>query len=725
MNIRCAKDVYDHYGIEYPKVAVARKEQYDALLDIVKRKKYPYYALQLLKYLREKDIDIHEFIINDHFNEMQKKCGVCGGRANKAFKLIFYELCTKYKITRLALELCIFPDVSRKYSFFDLDAIEHGLGEALLGIYPFSVIIEIVRRSILLNCEIPLHLLPTLQRFYDYYRTKGINQRGIEIDTSTLYSIHSMMRRIILDLKIEDWKVLDGYNGAILLKNYFEMKRTRKISNGIREYQLKQRTPVVKYAKVFFRTMWDEMGLSKDPFDVRDPLDPTPGARKRTILDTLNLPANESKYANTRTVYGQKRIGLITKTERELFISPCFEEYEYLQLAKYIIERATLIVEGKMPIPVSVSVRGLWALHQEMQGDLVLAFGLENGARPVDYVATNVEHIGEFTTDFKDPVNKRFYTEVVTIDNNVRMAPNKIRPEKKFIGYVFTLACYCQEILRRIQKQSGRSIRPSKYSYMIEKGIPLFVDCMYRRPQVRTITRQYRKSLIRAGINDEKAAVATLYWLRKSLITYARKWKMDIENITQITGSDPKTLYTYYVHLDMIKDTNEKYVNGFLARLGMKPGELIVEQEQPIAVPINKLTSVDLNRNNIEKTVEICEQSDMCDLSEAREVLGFSKAKLMLMAKNDHVKGQRMNNRWVFSRGSINEFKGKYIDAEKVVELLSPNKRSKISKRWAQHIMSTTLQAHTIRIGNKYYTELDVVLRLDKERTGVLLPAAK
>ena len=707
---------YQHYNVPVPKLTVTHKQTDDALKNMERTAAITDFYLQRLRgYLAEEKMGIQEFVLNDKYEEYLRKMKISGGHyAKNAYRSIFYRLCGNNKLLPLSLELCMVPDIQHLCDRYGLYGFERGFSEMYLGILPFSLLCDYMRGNIMRNYQVPIEMTNQIKRFLQYYRTHTINKRGTELDTTTLKSCWDVMRKLVLDMGLKSFLELDGEKGACRIKEYIEKERTRVIKGQVIKYQCKSDNRDLGYMRIFFNVMWKDLGLRENPFSAIDPLDPSPAEARSKILDNLRLPRDKSDYYGRKTVRKQVRIRLDSEDNKEVYIMPCFEKEEMSSITNYIKTRCDSIVSGLEPAWEKMDIRHMMQYHDIIQGDLVLAFGILNGPRPLDYVCCNIEAIGKFSTNIDDAVNERFFNSIPTIELSVNESPYKIRPEKRFFGPIFVIFAHLMKIRNRVCEIKGITIPVSQNSNMTGSGTPLFISRYRSRISYVAITDQFRRALLRVGINPAKVKKSTLYFCRKSFIVYARQSGMPIENISVITGTDPRTLYQYYVYLDMLKDSNKNYADKYLTQFGFEIPEFKTESDSAFTQGnyagerFNTFEAL-----NIRMSGSI-PPKDGCSIDDALVILNtaglkFSRYLLFTSLKDSHIRGTKHHNKWRFSKRSIEVFAGKYIDAHGVMALYKKRGRGKICKRRALQVITGDLKNFSIKISNRYFVEYQAV----------------
>jgi len=138
-----ADKIYKHYGIARPTYRCQPKDVLKALLEIKKNNEISNkYCDPIIDFLQQKRISIEDIVYYDLISKIFQN----SNEIKAILRKIFYLLCSKYKVLNLALELCIVPDLSNGYcDYNNPKSLEAGLGEAYLGIYPYSIITTNVR----------------------------------------------------------------------------------------------------------------------------------------------------------------------------------------------------------------------------------------------------------------------------------------------------------------------------------------------------------------------------------------------------------------------------------------------------------------------------------------------------------------------------------------------------------------------------------------------------
>jgi len=402
MNIKNAEQVYKHYGILRPAIIFDNEKTIKVLKRIGTEMGFTYYTNAVIRYILDKNTNINDFIYYDHYEKMLKYSRINRSVDIDVYYRRIFERCNECEVTRLALELCILTDMQMKISFYDLHGVEGGLGEALLGIFPYSLLRKATMKSILMNLKIPLPMMKTIKMFLAYYRTHDKSKRGIDIDNTTLISIKRAITNMILDMSITNWKVLDGYEGVMEMKKYFEKKRERKTRNEIIEYQYDFQSGHIDRIRVFMSFMWKQMGLSGNPFMYRNSDGEIADDKKQIILQSLSLPLDGCAYHGMKKIDGQQKVKIINEDGSEDYIDPCFTKDQFLQLCEYIERRWTEILNGNEPDINKLTLMELDLYYQRIQGDLILAYSLANFCRPIDFYATNLEQFGKYNMNLND-----------------------------------------------------------------------------------------------------------------------------------------------------------------------------------------------------------------------------------------------------------------------------------------------------------------------------------
>lgn len=704
-----AKEIYKHYCISMPQSKINPELVYDALDEIAKNARVRYYARALKKYLFEKNVSIEDFIAEDEYEKMAiyNKISPSDRLVKRKFKKVCLAICHDQHVTRLAWGACTIPDLESRYDPYNVNLIENSLAEAKLGILPYSLLNFREREAIERVLQIPYKMIMPVKKFLNYYRTHKIERRHIEMDTTNLVCIWAALRSLILGTSAKSWSEFNGETGAHRIKEFLEMSRTYTTSKS-KHYRIRIDSPLIWHLKIFFNCMWRALGIKCNPYSVPDPNEVNPESKVK-LLDKLNLPYGVSEFKGSKLINDQVKIGITDGNNKMEYISPCFSYEEMKLIFKYIKIKTASIISGKEKNFRALRIKDLKEYMLDLQGDLLLAFSIMNGPRSVDCFAMSVEDVGEFSTNLKDVANERFYTSLPTIENNVRLSPNKVRPAKRFFGDIFTIFVQLMKVRGELLKKKSIVIPKSKYSNMINEGTPMFINILYQRAQPASINDFYRKTLKKIGLRASICDKATLYWARKSFVTTANLLDIPIRNVSQIVGTCPETLWEKYVQLDMTNDTEDNYVHKYLDTFGMVPEKYQGNQLNKIApdlLPANKANCAALDDN------------DRCTMQKAQDILGMTKMRLIRMLKDHLIKGIKENNRWLFSMESIRGFKNNKLDVEQVREALSKSERNLISRRRTIQLMQTILKDNTIMIGNKLYAEANPVYRLAQKRKG-------
>ncbi|MCB4791950.1 MAG: hypothetical protein LHV68_08690 [Elusimicrobia bacterium] len=702
--------IHQHYNIPIPKISIDMNALEKAIQDISKiDSKNKFYANNLLNFLKKKRKTIRDFILEDLYYEMLKEMNISDGHwAKNYYRNILILLCNKYKLLPLAFELSLIPNLHEYCDCFDTSSLPKGTCEVYFGIFPFSLITEPAKESIFLNLSVPIEINNKLNTFLDCYREFDQEERGEVISNTTLKSCRNTLRKLILDLRIKSFAELNGERGAYRIKEYFERVRTRKTKKGTITYQYKAKNRELGYVRRFFKIMWLELNMEQDPFTVIAK-DNKSRILRKPILDTIKLPKDKSNYYSRKISRKQVMVNLNDPDEPEFFVTPVFSEEDMDKIANYISAMANSIQSGLEPKWQIMDIRHMMKYHDVLQEALILAFGFLNGPRPVDYESCIIEMLGKFSTDLANPINSRFYNSFPTVCPPVKESIYKIRPEKRYFGPIFTITAQVLQVRNHILKLKHRTLPLSKTSKMTEAGTPLFMSRFYRRASYCTLTDQFRSALRKVGVDNKFVKKSTLYFMRKSFIVYARRWGMSIDDISKITGADPKTLYCYYVYLDMLKDTDKHYNETFLYKYNFQ--QKLYKSESKIT-PTKSCSEEIFNpfKPLYMKQVSSITKDDSYSIDTSLTILAdknliMSRNMLINCVRQGYIKANRANNRWIFSKLSVDGFTERYTDAHGLMRIFKKSKRRDMTKRRALQLIVTKFKHYSIKIGNKYYVE--------------------
>ncbi|MCB4791691.1 MAG: helix-turn-helix domain-containing protein [Elusimicrobia bacterium] len=692
-------DLYKHYGIEVPGFYIDPEQVYNALKEIIKRRpKTMYYIKKLIEYLRKLNISIQEFIFADHYKDLLRSEDIADNEDTEMFfRYILSSLCKDHKILPLSYELCIVPDLKERCDLYDLSNLETGLSEAIVSIYPSSIIPKNSKVSILQNTQIPIVVVNQAKLFFKHYRTNNVKR---DLTTRTLVNFWYALRKLTIVTEISDLGKLDGENGAKRLKEYFEKERTRKLKTGTLVYKIKGDSDTIENIKIFFNTMWKQLGMVENPFSALDTSDSVIIKGGSKILDRLKLPYDRSEYKGTKIVRNQLQIRVKGIDNNDLYIIPCFEKDEIRLIRDYIEKKENSIRNGTEPDLEKMDLEDLRKYHEKAQGDFILALGIFNGPRPLDYRCLSLEQIGKFSTDINDPINERFFNDIPTIQSDIKENPLKLRPEKRFFGPIFVLFAQMIKARRILCRRKNKNIQRDKNRHMNDLGEPVLVTDELVRISDLVLRKLTRNTLVRVGLNMTKALNSTIYFLRKAFIVYARMSGMPLEAISIVTGTDPKTLMDFYLYLDLLKDTNKHFAEKYLPFLGFKhciPCEGVVTDIVP----------VDANRIR-ENVLETIAKEDECSIDEAIQIFEkgsrqMSRNMILDAIKEKYIIAVKRSNQWIVSKKSIEEFIEKYIDVEGIVDVFK-NRHMRITKRRAQQVIKEQ-NIIPLRLLNKVFVD--------------------
>ncbi|MEK7288254.1 MAG: hypothetical protein AAB091_06835 [Elusimicrobiota bacterium] len=471
-------------------------------------------AKYLKKFLTESNTSIQEFVHKDllapRISQLAEK--LSPGyleHINIAWRHCFRALC-KAGLLDLAYGRCVIPSDGK--DVHDPDAVDRGLPEAWLGVYPLSIMPKHTLPQIESNSQVPAQVK---SEYLAAIETLGSKTNGAN-EQSTLANHWFAIRQLAKDTGIQSLNELGSIPGAGRLAAYFKEQGYMAGSTSIRRL------------RTIFRALGPKgAGLLDDPYEVK--LLTTHGGSKYAI-DFSELP-KESTKSPFLMLNGKRHV----RTEKGV-IEARLRPEDIETVARY--RNPKWKEKGLEAKPV----KELEGLFRELQEDTI-AFTCVciEPPRPCEIWADNW---GEWERLEGD--NKGRYIST----NNYQPYHNKKRPGRVLPGTYVNLLEELERIRRALFSKKGNVDQAVSRSHgMIHEGIPRWAHPKTgKRLSPGCIKKAIRNALLRMGVDPIRAKNATVYWGRKGQATYLRLKSKGLGDkfTAEQAGHDEKTLRDSY-----------------------------------------------------------------------------------------------------------------------------------------------------------------------------------
>lgn len=429
--------------------------------------------------LTEVDIPLAEFVADDglaaYIDALEKRVSP-GYMAHlmDIWRQAFRFMCEK-KLLALDYARCAVPSYEKDPH--DFSKCERGFPEALLGIYPESIVPRHTARSIRSNEAVA----PEVRR---EFRLMIPNIKDRRRDATSV-AWWNLVRQLALDLKLKSLKELEDIAGAARFMDYFLRRGYVRSASTVRK------------ARMLYIHL-ERLGLARNPFNLTSKQGEVTGY----VIDFQRLPVTspKQKFRRVRGKRTTKIDGVDTVCSHTTKEMRAIAEYGNPALKSW----------RRQP------PEKLESVYREALENLIARTVLFYPPRPIEFWSMNYKCWSEL--DQADSNGD------CVIHNNAFEHKRKRRPDRAVPAtYVHELEELWQLRRARFASIGDPDLKDSFGPGMLQPGVAMWAHPKTGRRLSRTvIVEMLRRALLRMGLSEGRAKRSTLYWHRKAHTSFAR-----------------------------------------------------------------------------------------------------------------------------------------------------------------------------------------------------------